>query len=254
MMTFISCAKTMTARTKIKFPETTVPPFQKEARENALYMNQFTAEELGRMLKVNAKLAAENRLRYQDFLSPDTPSLPALLAYTGMVFKRIHPADFTPEDFQFAQQHLLITSFLYGLLRPLDAIRNYRMEGNVRLPEHQHQTQFDYWKPILTDYFIEAIRRQGNILVNLASGEMKDLFHWDKICREVQVITPEFYTLKNGKPTTVVVYAKMCRGEMTRFILKNRIEQPEQLKAFEWEGFSYDAASSNAQTLRFLLK
>lgn len=254
MMTFISCAKTMTARTKIKFPETTVPHFQKEARENALYMNQFTAEELGRMLKVNAKLAAENRLRYQDFLSPDTPSLPALLAYTGMVFKRIHPADFTTEDFQFAQQHLLITSFLYGLLRPLDAIRNYRMEGNVRLPEHQHQTQFDYWKPILTDYFIEAIRRQGGILVYLASGEMKDLFHWEKVCREVQVITPEFYTLKNGKPTTVVVYAKMCRGEMTRFILKNRIEQPEQLKAFEWEGFSYDAASSDAQTLRFLLK
>lgn len=254
MMTFISCAKTMTARTKIKFPETTVPLFQKEARENALYMNQFTAEELGRMLKVNAKLAAENRLRYQDFLSPDTPSLPALLAYTGMVFKRIHPADFTTEDFRFAQQHLLITSFLYGLLRPLDAIRNYRMEGNVRLPKHQHQTQFDYWKPILTDYFIEAVRRQGGVLVNLASGEMKDLFHWDKVCREVQVITPEFYTLKNGKPTTVVVYAKMCRGEMTRFILKNRIEQPEQLKAFEWEGFSYDAASSDAQTLRFLLK
>ena len=131
-MTFISCAKTMTARTKIKYPETTIPHFQEEARKNALYMNQFTAEELGQILKVNAKLAAENRLRYQDFLSPDTPSLPALLAYTGMVFKRIHPADFTPEDFQFAQQHLLITSFLYGLLRPLDAIKNYRMEGNVR--------------------------------------------------------------------------------------------------------------------------
>ena len=83
---------------------------------------------------------------------------------------------------------------------------------------------------------------------------MKNLFHWDKVCREVQVITPEFYTLKNGKPTSVVVYAKMCRGEMTRFILKKRIEEPEQLKDFEWEGFSYDAASSNAQTLRFLLK
>ncbi len=254
MMTLISCAKTMTAYTKINYPETTVPHFQEEARKNALYMNQFTAEELGSMLKVNDKLAAENRLRYQDFLSPDSPSLPALRAYTGMVFQYIHPADFTTEDFQFAQQHLLITSFLYGLLRPLDAIKNYRMEGHIRLPEHQHQTQFDYWKPILTDYFIEAIHQQGGILVNLASGEMKNLFYWDKVCRKVQVITPEFYILKNGKPATVAVYAKMCRGEMTRFILKNRIEQPEQLKAFEWEGFSYDAASSNAQTLRFLLK
>ena len=170
------------------------------------------------------------------------------------MFKRIHPADFTAEDFRYAQQHLLITSFLYGLLRPLDSIQNYRLEGNVRLPEHERKTMFEYWRPLLTDYFIDAIQQQGGILVNLASGEMKDLFDWEKVCREVQVVTPEFYTLKNGKPTTVVIYAKMCRGEMTRFILKNRITHPEQLKEFEWEGFSYCKTSSNKNTFRFILK
>ena len=172
MMTFISCAKTMTARSKTPYPETSTPHFLKEARENALYMTQFTAEELAQMLKVNPKLAAENYLRYHEFLSPETPALPALLAYTGIVFKRIHPADFTAEDFRYAQQHLLITSFLYGLLRPLDSIQNYRLEGNVRLPEHERKTMFEYWRPLLTDYFIDAIRQQGGILVNLASGEL----------------------------------------------------------------------------------
>jgi cytoplasmic iron level regulating protein YaaA (DUF328/UPF0246 family) len=80
MMTFISCAKTMTARSKTPYPETSTPHFLKEARENALYMTQFTAEELAQMLKVNPKLAAENYLRYHEFLSPETPALPALLA------------------------------------------------------------------------------------------------------------------------------------------------------------------------------
>ena len=55
MMTFISCAKTMTARSKTPYPETTTPHFLKEARENALYMTQFTAEELAQMLTVNPK-------------------------------------------------------------------------------------------------------------------------------------------------------------------------------------------------------
>ena len=96
MMTFISCAKTMTARSKTPYPETTTPHFLKEARENALYMTQFTAEELAQMLTVNPKLAAENYLRYHEFLSPETPALPALLAYTGIVFKRIHPAGTSP--------------------------------------------------------------------------------------------------------------------------------------------------------------
>ena len=254
MMTFISCAKTMTARSKTPYPETSTPHFLKEARENALYMTQFTAEELAQMLKVNPKLAAENYLRYHEFLSPETPALPALLAYTGIVFKRIHPADFTAEDFRYAQQHLLITSFLYGLLRPLDSIQNYRLEGNVRLPEHERKTMFEYWRPLLTEYFITEIKKQRNLLINLASAEMKDLFHWKEVTRAIEVVTPEFMVYKNGKPTTVVIYAKMCRGEMTRFILKNRIEDMESLKSFEWEGFTFDEALSQDNRLIFTLK
>ncbi|WP_455669092.1 peroxide stress protein YaaA [Phocaeicola sp.] len=244
MMIFISCAKTMTARSKITTPITSTPEFQAEATQNALDMSQFPAEELERQLRVNSKIAAENYLRFQDFCSEANKALPALLAYTGIVFKRIQPQDFTAEDFMYAQDHLRITSFLYGLLRPLDLIKNYRMEGDIKLPERGGISMFDYWKPILTDRFIETIKAQGGVLINLASGEMKDLFDWKRVEKEVQVITPEFQVLKKGKLTTVVIYAKMCRGEMTRFIIKNRIEKPEDLKGFNWEGFSFDAECS----------
>lgn len=230
-----------------------MPPFETAAKEHALNLSQFSTQELEKLLHINSKLAAANYLRYQDFCSDETPALPALLSYTGMVFKRISPKDFTEDDFRYAQEHLFITSFLYGLLRPLDAIKNYRLEGDVKLPELGGISFFDYWKPRLTDYFIEAIREQGNILINLASGEMKDLFDWEKVNREVQVITPEFHTWKNGKLATVVVYAKMCRGEMTRFILKNRIEQPEELKNFEWEGFRFSGTDDSGKSWNFVL-
>lgn len=244
MMTFISCAKTMTGRSKVKTPAASTPQFQTEAIQNALDMSQFSAGELERLLHVNSKIAAENYLRFHDFCSEANTPLPALTAYTGIVFKRIQPLDFTAEDFLYAQDHLRITSFLYGLLRPLDLIKNYRMEGDVRLPERGGISMFDYWKPLLTDAFIRDIKAQGGILINLASGEMKDLFDWKRIEQEVRVITPEFQVWKNGKLTTVVVYAKMCRGEMTRFIMKNRIEKPEDLKGFSWEGFSLNEARS----------
>ena len=254
MLVFISCAKTMAARCSVVVPEVTVPKFETEAVRNALEMSQYSVSELERLLRVNTKIAAENRLRFHDFCSEENRSMPAVCAYTGAVFKRILPKDFSAEDFRYAQEHLRITSFLYGLLRPLDGIKPYRLEGDVRLPEKGGISMFDYWKPLLTDYFIEEIKNCGGVLINLASAEMKDLFDWEKVCREVQVVTPEFYTLKNRKPTTVVIYAKMCRGEMTRFILKNRITHPEQLKEFEWEGFSYCKTSSNKNTFRFILK
>ena len=161
MMTFISCAKTMTDHSKVEVPTTGTPQFQAEAIQHALGMSRFSAEELERLLRVNSKIAAENYLRFQDFCSEANKALPALLAYTGIVFKRICPQDFTAEDFQYVQDHLRITSFLYGLLRPLDLIKNYRLEGDVRLPEHEGISMFDYWKPILTDEFIKSIKAQG---------------------------------------------------------------------------------------------
>ena len=87
MMTFISCAKTMTGRSKIQTPVTSTPQFQTEAIQNALDMSQFSAEELERLLRVNSKIAAENYMRFQDFCSDSPSALAALLAYTGIVYK-----------------------------------------------------------------------------------------------------------------------------------------------------------------------
>lgn len=252
-MIYISCAKTMTAQSKLQVPFTTQPFFIDEARQNVMDISQFSKEELGRILKINSKLAAENYFRYHNFLSDDNEGLPAVLSYTGMVFKRLAVKDFSDEDLRYAQEHLLITSFLYGLLRPLDVIKNYRLEGDVKLPERGNISMFDYWKPVLTDFFIAEIKKQGGILVNLASNEMKELFDWKRVCCEVRVITPDFQVYKNGKLSTVVVYAKMCRGEMTRFILKNRIENPDQIKSFEWDGFCYNESESSGDHLVFTM-
>ena len=251
MLAFISCAKTMAARCNLRVPQVTCPRFEAEALHHALSLSSYTTGELEKLLRVNAKIAAENALRYRDFCSEENRPMPAIGAYTGTVFKRIAPKDFTADDFRFAQEHLRITSFLYGLLRPLDGIRPYRLEGDVCLPGQGGLTMFDYWKPLLTEIFIEEIKRQGGILLNLASAEMKNLFDWERVEREVQVVTPEFQVWKGSKRVTVVVYAKMCRGEMTRFFIKNRLIHPEQLRSFEWEGFALDEERSTDTRLWF---
>src|SRR5699024_8454148 len=139
------------------------------------------------------KIALENQQRYQIFHSPDTAELPAILAYTGIVFKRIDPSTFTPADFEYAQEHLRLTSFGYGLLKPLDLIKNYRLEGDIKLEELNGESLFDYWKDILTTDFVSEIKNKGQgVLLNLASDEMKRLFHWKEVERNVRVITPEF--------------------------------------------------------------
>lgn len=254
MQILISCAKTMTAQSSIEVPESYRPKYEKEASQLALQLMQYTVPELERALRVNTNIAKQNGLRYQQFHGDATLPLPALLAYTGIVFKRINPKNFNSEDFRYAQKHLFITSFLYGLLRPLDEIKNYRLEGDAILPEHQEKNMFDYWKPLLTRQLIEETKADDGILVNLASDEMKGLFDWKTVKEELHVITPEFKIWKGGQLKTIVIYTKMCRGEMTRYILKNRLCQPNELRTFEWEGFHLNEAKSTEQQLLFTME
>ena len=168
MQILISCAKTMTGTAAVAAPRTTRPLFEAEAAGLALRLAALPAGELERMLRVNPRIAAENRRRYLAF--HDAPQLPAIAAYTGVVFRHIAPAEFSPADFAYAQEHLSITSFLYGLLRPLDAIRPYRLEGSVAPPGEEAPNLFEWWRDRLTGPLIERVRRDDGVLVNLASG------------------------------------------------------------------------------------
>jgi cytoplasmic iron level regulating protein YaaA (DUF328/UPF0246 family) len=139
------------------------------------------------------------------------------------------------------------------LMRPFDAIRPYRLEGDVVLSEPGDRTLFTYWQQRLTDTLIADVKQAGGTLCNLASEEMKGLFDWKRVEREVRIVTPEFRVRKNGKLTTVVIYTKMCRGEMTRFILKNEPTNPEALRTFTWEGFRWDETLSDNGRMIFVL-
>jgi cytoplasmic iron level regulating protein YaaA (DUF328/UPF0246 family) len=252
MITIISSAKTMAGISNVKAPSATIPRFIKEAKEIALHMAQFPAEELSRILKINPALAAGNYLRFRNFHSSDTPSLQALLAYTGVVFKNINPADFSPEDFLFAQDSLRIASFCYGLLRPLDMIKPYRMEGDVKIPELGDGAIYTYWRDRQANTLIDDIKQADNILINLAAMDIQPAFRWKKTAKEMRIITPDFKVWKGDKAQTIVIYAKMARGQMVRYIIKNRMNDPEGLKNFSWEGFGYNEELSEGDNWVFL--
>lgn len=239
MQILLACAKIMTGEAPQRFDFTTQPVFQQQANDNAVQLAGLSVENLQELLHVNRTIALENKQRYQSFFDEET-KVPAVFAYDGMVFRKLAPETMSDDELLYANSHLLIGSFLYGMLRPLDMINRYRLEGNVVLPLNNGKDMFRFWQPVLTDWFIDLIKADDGILVNLASAEFKRMVDWRRVASQVKIITPEFQVVKNGKPKTVVIYAKMCRGAMSRWILKNKITNTEELKAFEYEGFKYD--------------
>ena len=161
MQILLANAKIMFGKSDVK-PLTT-PLFQSIADKLAMEMATMDTDELARQLDCNLKVASENKLRYLNFFTAD--KMPAVMAYNGQAYKHLRAAQLDTEALSFAQRHLWITCFLYGLLRPMDGIVPYRMEHCVRLEVTDDRPVHQYWKDKLTDVLIESIKADDGILV-----------------------------------------------------------------------------------------
>ena len=239
MQIILASAKIMYDKLK-SIPDVSLstPRFQNEAETFARDMAQYSAETIAEMLGCSQQIAAQNRLRFMQFFD-EKPKLPAILAYHGQAYKHLKAETLNVDTLNYSQGKLWITSFLYGLLRPLDGILSYRMEGAVELPSGEGKNMFVFWKSRLTDILIDAVKADDGILIHLATEEYQHLFDWQRVRKEVRIIQPLFYVRKGNDLKMQAVWAKTCRGAMTRFIIENRITNPTDLNAFSYEGFEY---------------
>ncbi|MGN1375415.1 MAG: YaaA family protein [Prevotella sp.] len=236
MQVLLADAKIMNNDTPI-CPETT-PVFQEKANTMALEMASMDNVRLSQILHCSLSTANEAWKRYQNFFI--AKKMPAIMAYNGQAYKHLKACDFDASGLDFAQRHLWITSFLYGLLRPMDAIAPYRIEHNVKLQSANGTPLSSYWRDTLTDLLIDSVKNDDGHIIHLSTAEYEQLFDWKRVNREVRIIHPMFYVRKNGYLKIQTVWAKTCRGAMTRFIMTNHIKTTDRLKEFSYEGFEYD--------------
>lgn len=251
MQILLANAKIMYEKAE-KTPRST-PLFQSVTNVLAEEMARMDVEDLGKQLDCSKKIAAENWKRYQNFGFAE--KLPAIMAYNGQAYKHLKAHTLSEEALSYAQKHLWITCFLYGLLRPMDGIVPYRMEHCTTLEATHDKPINQFWKDKLTDVLIDSVKADDGILIHLSTEEYEHLFDWKRVRNEVKVIQPLFYVeQENGKLKVQAVWAKTCRGAMVRFILNHQITSPQALKAFRYEGFEYEAQLGEATFPHFVRK
>ena len=97
---------------------------------------------------LSAGLASLNHERYADFTSQ--PSRIAAAAFEGPAYKGLDAASLDAVQLGYLQGSLRILCGLYGVLRPLDEIRPYRLEMSTRYAHGAHATLYAKWRETLT--------------------------------------------------------------------------------------------------------
>jgi len=214
----------------------TRPAFRAEAEELAQVARGLDAGDLQRLMKISDSLARLNADRFAQFGTME--SKPAALAFAGDTYQGLEAGSLDPDEMAWAQDHFRILSGLYGLLRPLDAIEPYRLEMGSRLATDRGRTLYDYWG----DRIARAVNAQAHevgtdTLVNCASQEYFGAV--DGAALGLRVITPVFMEERGGTPKVISFYAKRARGAMARFIIQNRLRDPDSLLDFDTGGYRH---------------
>lgn len=241
MLILLSPAKTLDFENARVLPLHTYPEFAEKAKPLIKQLRKYSPKELMDLMNISQNLAQLNHSRFRDWtpVLDETHMRQAICAFHGDVYTGLNVSNWEESDFSFAQEHIRILSGLYGVLRPLDYIAPYRLEMGTRLQNPKGETLYAYWGGLVTKSIQKQLRTQGDdVLINLASNEYFKVVQPKKI--RAQWVTPVFKDAQNGQYKVVSFFAKKARGMMSRFIVKNRLHLPGQIKEFNESGYSYN--------------
>ncbi|MDH5357589.1 MAG: peroxide stress protein YaaA [Gammaproteobacteria bacterium] len=252
MLIVISPAKTLDFDTPPVTKTFSQPDYLDQSALLIEQLKQFSASDIASLMKLSDKLAGLNLARFQTWKTPfDLDNAKqAVLAFKGDVYTGLDADTLDEQELAFAQQHLRILSGLYGVLRPLDLMQPYRLEMGTKLSNSRGKDLYQFWGEQLKDAIEAEPELADGVLINLASNEYFKVLQAKKF--KARIITPVFKDWKNDQYKMISFYAKKARGLMCRYIIDNRIEEPEKMKDFDSEGYRFSSEMSQGDDWVFI--
>jgi cytoplasmic iron level regulating protein YaaA (DUF328/UPF0246 family) len=248
MLAVISPAKTLDYKRPIPPLPSSAPEFEGDALALAASAARLSQKRLAALMHISDSLAKLNVDRFRSF--PDLPERPAIYAFAGDVYAGFEVHSLDEEAVLFAQDHLRILSGLYGLLRPLDSIRPYRLEMGTKWAPRRKSLYAHWGRRIAEKLEGDLEAAGGRVVINLASRE-----YWGavegQLAPDVRIIEIDFREEGPNGLRFNTFAAKRARGMMARFICEHRLDDPEALKSFDSDGYAFDAANSVEEKWRF---
>ena len=233
-----------------------VPVFLAQSSKLINQLKKKEPKDIASLMGLSDKLAALNYDRYQSWKASkeiSNDSKPSMLVFKGDVYQGLQAEDLTKKEMNFAQKHIRILSGLYGILRPLDIMKPYRLEMGTKLETAVGKNLYEFWGNKIQKNVLEELKKQqSDLLINLASKEYFTVL--GKLSEDLNVVSPAFKDYKNGKYKIISFYAKKARGLMARWIIQNKVKDFEDLKKFNVDGYKYSKAESTSTTPVFLRK
>ncbi len=243
MLTLISPAKSLDTTPHATGVAATEPRFLDATAKLLKSAQKLKPKAIGELMDISAALSQLNYERYQGFDAQ--AAMPGVFMFDGDVYDGLQARTLDTDALAWAQDHLRILSGLYGVLRPMDEIRPYRLEMGSQLKTGKATSLYQFWGDTLAKSLSEELKAQdSDTLINLASQEYARAALTKAL--KTQVVSPRFLEIKGNEAKIVSFFAKKARGLMARYMIDQRIDRADGLKDFHVAGYAFRADLSSA--------
>ncbi|HFI0237716.1 TPA: peroxide stress protein YaaA [Streptococcus suis] len=206
-------------------------------------IGQYRLEELARFYKLSEDKAQLELDRWKRIEQGQAKSYPAWQFYDGLMYRYMTRRDLSAEEVSYLKNHVRLATALYGLISPFDLISPHRLDfqGSLKIG---NQSLKQYWRS-----YYDAEVADEDVLLSLASSEFEQVFSPKVQEKLVKVI---FKEEKNGQLKVHSTISKKGRGRMLSWMAKHSIQDLEDIKGFDVDGFQFYPKQSVARELVFV--
>jgi cytoplasmic iron level regulating protein YaaA (DUF328/UPF0246 family) len=251
MKLILSPAKSLDYDSKLPTSKATEACFLNEAERLNKLLKKKSAKSLSKLMGISDALGQLNYERNQEWSLPFTKdnARQAIYAFSGDVYRGLDAYSIPTDNINTLQNTVRIISGLYGLLKPLDLVQPYRLEMGTKFPVGKNKNLYEFWSKQVTQALNNELE-DGEVFLNLASAEYYKAI--DVKALKVPVITAVFKDFKNGEYKSIMTFAKLARGYMTRYIIDTNAKTLDDLKGFNYQGYNFSEPMSTNTELVFI--
>lgn len=196
-------------------------------------------ESLKKTLKLSDNLLDDVFNYYKNFY--EKPFYRAIDLYNGLSFRQLDK-NFSKSEEDYIKNNLIILSSLYGMINGLEIISPYRLDMNTKLKVDNLNLK-KYW---LENYNKINI---NETIFNLASDEFSSLINR----KNYEFIDFSFYKIKDNKLKSHSTTAKKGRGIILNNLIKNEINNLDELLELEINALIYRKDLSSKNNIVYIL-
>lgn len=203
----------------------------------------YSASQLESFYKVSAEKAAEEFQNIQALKRQTAQHYPALKLFDGLMYRNIKRDKLTEAEQDYLENHVFITSALYGVVPALSPMAPHRLDFLMKL-KVAGKTLKSHWKAV----YDEALKKE-EVIFSLLSSEFETVF--SKEIR-AKMVTFKFMEDRGGQLKIHSTISKKARGAFLTALIENQVQTVGEARRLNFAGFVYREDLSQPQGLVFV--